>query len=91
MSKLESDIEQADRDSAKANGWFVEKIQKTGRNGFPDRFYAKGGRVILIEWKKPGGRATPQQKRRHGELREAGVEVYVVDSIEHAKRIRGDV
>ena len=87
---LEKHIERADRDAARKAGWFVEKIRLTGRNGFPDRFYAKGGRVILIEWKKPGQKPTEQQLIRHAELRLAGVEVHVCDNLEDAKRIRGD-
>ena len=90
MAKREADIEQADRDAAKAAGWFVEKIMKTGRNGFPDRFYAKGGRVLLIEWKKPGKKPTEQQLLRHKQLRAAGVEVHVCDNLADARRIRGD-
>jgi hypothetical protein len=92
----ESDIEQKDRDAAKRDGWFVEKIMRTGRDGFPDRFYAKGGRIILMEWKKPpsgkkpGGRLSAQQERRIAELRAAGVEVHVVDNLADARAIRGD-
>ncbi len=86
----EADIEQADRKAARAAGWFVEKVMKTGRNGFPDRFYAKAGRVILIEWKKPGGVVSAQQRLRHDELRAAGVEVHVCDNLADARRIRGD-
>lgn len=98
---LEGTIEKADRAIAKAAGWFVEKVMKCGRNGFPDRFYARAkpqdvcpccrrGRVLLIEWKRPGGVVSEQQKLRHAELRKAGVEVHVVDNVEDAKRIRGD-
>lgn len=86
----ESDIEQKHRRDAEANGWFVEKIMRTSRNGFPDRFYAKNGRVVLIEWKKPGGRLSKQQELRHAELRAAGVEVYTVDNVDEANRRLGD-
>lgn len=84
----ESALERKDRGRAKADGWFVEKVMKTGRNGFPDRFYAKGGRVVLMEWKRPGGVLSPQQELRIAELRAAGVEVYVVDNLEDAAAIR---
>lgn len=87
----ESSIEQKDRDAARKAGWVVAKIMRASPNGFPDRFYAKDGRVLLIEWKKPGGRLSEQQKHRHAELRAAGVEVHVVDNAEDARRIRGDV
>lgn len=86
----ESAIEQKDRDAARKAGWVVVKVMRASPNGFPDRFYAKGGRVILVEWKKPGGVLSEQQKHRHTELRAAGVEVHVVDNLDDARRIRGD-
>jgi Casjensviridae endonuclease len=80
--QLETEIEQKHADLARANGWFVEKIMRTGRGGFPDRLYAKAGRVVLVEWKRPGkNRTTKQQLLRHKELRDAGVEVHIVYSI----------
>lgn len=98
----EADIERKDSRAARAVGWFVEKIMRCGRNGFPDRFYARArpedvcphcgrGRVILMEWKDPDdGEVSAQQRHRHTELRAAGVEVHVVDNLEDARRIRGD-
>ncbi len=97
---LESTIERAHRKIAMAAGWFVDKIMRTSMNSFPDRFYANGhpryrcrtcnrGRVVLIEWKKPGKHATAQQKLRHKQLRNAGIEVYVVDNVADANRILG--
>jgi hypothetical protein len=87
--QLESDIERRHRQVAMMAGWFVEKIEKTSRGGFPDRFYARGGRVVLVEWKRPGGRLSAQQQLRHQELRAAGVEVHVVYTIEEANRVLG--
>jgi hypothetical protein len=101
---LEADVEGKDRKLARAAGWFVEKIMKAGRDGFPDRFYARAreqdicphcmrGRIILIEWKRPGradNGTSDIQDIRIAELRAAGVEVHVVDSLEEAIRIRGD-
>jgi len=86
---LETHIEQQHRQAAMNAGWFVEKIMRTGRNGFPDRFYAKAGRVVLMEWKRPGGRASKQQEIRIAQLRAAGVEVHVVRSVVEANRILG--
>ncbi len=95
----ESTLERQDRLLAKAAGWFVEKIMKCGRNGFPDRFYArarpedicprcKRGRAVLMEWKRPGGVVSAQQEQRIAELRAAGVEVHVVDNLADAEAIR---
>lgn len=95
----EGKLEDRDRTLAKAAGWFVEKIMRAARKGFPDRFYARAreedvckvcgrGRVMLIEWKTPDGRLDENQKIRISELRAAGVEVHVVNSIEEAQRIR---
>jgi hypothetical protein len=85
--QLEVELEEKHRELAKANGWLVEKIIRTGRNGFPDRFYAKAGRVVLIEWKRPRRRVGKQQYLRHAELRAAGVEVYVVHSLSEAELV----
>ena len=85
--QTEAEIESKHRDRARQQGWVVEKIEKTGRGGFPDRFYAKGGRVVLMEWKRPGGRVGKQQLLRHQELRDAGVEVHIVYSITAAEVI----
>lgn len=85
--QLETEIERAHREDAIAAGWMVEKIIRTGRSGFPDRFYARDGRIVFLEWKRPGGRVGKQQLLRHRELRKAGVEVYVVYSVDEADAI----
>jgi hypothetical protein len=86
-AQLEAEIEQKHCKLAKDAGWVVEKIMRTGRGGFPDRFYAREGRVVLIEWKKPKGRVSAQQLLRHRELRNAGVEVHVVYSLAQAELV----
>ncbi len=98
MPGPEATVERKDRERRTAAGWFVDKIMKTARNGFPDRFYARAqpedvcpccgrGRVVLIEWKRPGGRPRGQQDKRIAELRAAGVEVYVLDNLEDADAV----
>jgi hypothetical protein len=54
-AQLEVEIEEKHCKLARKAGWVVDKIMKTGRGGFPDRFYAREGRVVLIEFKKPKG------------------------------------
>lgn len=84
---LEREVERPAHEYAKSRGWLADKIMRTGRRGFPDHFFARAGRIVLIEFKRPGEDATTQQKKRHRELREHGVEVHVVDNLDDAKRI----
>lgn len=83
----EADIERAACHYAEARGWFQIKIMRASKNGFPDRFYARGGRVVLVEYKAPGEKPGAQQLRRHAELRAAGVEVHVIDNLEDARAL----
>ena len=66
-------------------GWICEKVISQSRKGWPDRFCAKDGRVVLVELKAPGKRPGPQQEKRHRELRAAGLEVAWFDNLEAAK------
>lgn len=84
---LESELERDHRSRAIEAGWMVVKIMRASPNGFPDRLYLRDGRYVLIEWKRPGKPATPQQIKRHKEIRAHGGEVYVVDNVVEANRI----
>lgn len=81
----ESAIEKKGCFDAEADGWLTRKLQWIGRVGAPDRFMAKKGRVVLVEFKAPGQLARAEQLREHARLREAGVEVYVIDSLEELR------
>lgn len=83
----ETEVEGPARDYAKSRGWYADKIMRTGRKGFPDHFFARKGRIILMEFKRPGEVPEPHQLKRHRELRCYGVEVFVVDSLEVAREI----
>jgi hypothetical protein len=55
--------------------------------GFPDRtVLIPGGKVIFIEFKKPGGRASPQQLKWLATLKGFGFETLLTDNLEEAKR-----
>lgn len=57
-------------------------------SGLPDYIiWLRGGRPILIEFKRPGGKPTPLQLTTHKQLKELGYEVYVIDSVEEGKRL----
>ena len=85
----ESAIEGKVCHDAEAEGWFQRKLSWIGRTGAPDRFFAKEGRVVLIEFKAPGEVPRADQVREHKRLRAAGVEVHVVDNVADGHRVLG--
>lgn len=84
---LERDIERPAHEFAKSRGWMAEKIMRTGRRGFPDHLFIRDGVTIYIEFKRPGELPSPQQLRRHAEMRKHGASVFVVDSLDEAMRL----
>lgn len=79
------DIERPLFEYARKRGWLCEKVISLSRRGWPDRFFARAGRIVLCELKAPGEEPTAQQLKRHRELREKGVEVVWFDNLEAAK------
>lgn len=88
-TKREIQIERDSCDYGEARGWFEVKLEKCSKDGMPDRLLSRRPEgVILIEFKRPDdGELSDAQIRRHKELRDHGVTVYVVDSLEQAKKI----
>lgn len=85
MAALESDIEQEAMRYAVRRGWYEIKIEKASRNGFPDRFLASRGRVILIEFKRSAKEELSRLQAKERRALEAhGVEVHRVDTLEQA-------
>lgn len=72
---------------AENQGWFCRKIVWPGHKGAPDHVFIKDGRTVWIEFKKPGGEARVLQKRKHEEMRRAGAEVHVVDTVAAGMRV----
>lgn len=85
--KRESEIEKKGCEIAALCGWKEWKVVSPSSRGFPDRFYARNGVVVLVEWKRPGESPTAQQQLRHAELRSVGVRVEVIDSLEAARAV----
>lgn len=81
-SKIQAEIKQY----LKKMGWLVLKIIQLSENGFPDLYSFKEGRTIWWEVKRPGQLASPLQLLRIQMLRDAGMESYVVDSLESVKK-----
>lgn len=83
----EAVIEKHLKDRARRAGGLCRKLRWIGRSGAPDRFlslpagHAKAG-IWLAELKRPGKDAEEHQAREHERLREAGVRVVVLASLE---------
>lgn len=86
---IESPIEEWACQQAEAAGWLVRKLNWVGRRSACDRFFAKDGRVVLLEFKRPGEEPTQVQAREMTRLANAGVEVHAVDNPLAALRILG--
>ncbi len=84
---LEWSIEAIVVDHAEKNGWFFRKVGWTGRKGCPDRFFAKDGRVVFVEFKRKGKEPNGLQIKEIERMRAAGVEVHVIDDIEVGKAL----
>lgn len=90
MPGPEATIERQLCREAKAAGWKVYKLVFVNVRGAPDRWFGKDGSSVLIEFKDLGEEATPQQLRRHRELREYfGIETHVCDTLDGARRVLG--
>lgn len=95
MTSYRLDLEQAEREIADierplrtfvmSRGWLYEKVVSNSRKGWPDRFLARRGRIVLCELKAPGKEPGAQQLKRHAELRDYGVEVVWFNDLEKAK------
>lgn len=81
----ESYIERKSCAIAKAAGWLVYKFSSPNQKGVPDRIFIRAGRVVFAEFKAPGKQPTPLQARQIEKLREQGMEVHVIDSVEDAR------
>jgi hypothetical protein len=86
----EAIVERTICDEARDAGWKVRKVAFLDIRGCPDRFFGRGGRAIIIEFKRGGKEPTRQQWKRIAELRDDfGWEVYVCDNIAHGRAILG--
>ena len=85
---IEIDVETAVCDYGEETGWHVRKIVYPSRRGAPDRHFYKGGRLVIMEFKRPkGGVLSGNQNREHKRLAAAGFPVHIVRSFEHGKAL----
>ncbi len=83
----EKSIETYGKKVAESLGAWVIKLAMLGGRGWPDHTIFLQGRVVFIEYKRPGGKFQPGQKAIHRKLARYGFEVHVVDSKDQVARI----
>ena len=67
----------------KEAGGTTRKLRWLCRNGAPDRVVMfKGGTLVFVEVKRPGGRVRLEQKLEHDDLRAMGQQVMIVETLE---------
>lgn len=77
---IERDVERRLCALARRHGGVALKWTSPGTMGVPDRLvFLPGGRLYLVEVKRPGGRPRESQKAIHKRLGRLGWPVYVVD------------
>lgn len=80
---LESTLEKRFVKRVKELGGTAMKWVSPNLAGVPDRIvFLPGGRVVLVEMKRPGGRTTALQDHVHGLLRALGQDVRVISTKE---------
>jgi hypothetical protein len=74
---------------AKDLGVLTIKLNVRGQRGVPDRLFLNDGRVLFLEFKRPGSVPTLIQRYQLNTLRAHGFDAAVTDDIEQAKRLIG--
>lgn len=85
---LESEIKRRCAKALESWGWEVVHIIQTNKNGWPDTEAGRAGRLVYIEFKRPGKNPEPLQEYRHTKLRNQGFEVLIVKSLEDIQHLR---
>lgn len=80
------DVEQPAIEYAKSRGWWHIKVTSPTRRAMPDDLFVRNGVYLWIEFKAPGEEPTPQQHKRHRDMRAEGMDVRWTNDLEEAKR-----
>lgn len=86
-TQKEADLQSDIIDFAHVRRWFCQKTEFRGRTGGPDLVCIRGGRTIWIEVKRENEEARRKQEVVARDMRAHGAEVFVIDSMEDARRI----
>ena len=80
--ELESKIQNKIIKNLEKEGYFVLKLIKCNKNGYPDLIAVKENETIFIEVKRPNGKLSELQKVRIQELRSKNINVKVWENYE---------
>ena len=83
----ESYIEKKCTKFAKEKGWDGFKLKIPNHRGANDRFYVNDGKIIFVEYKIPGQKPKPLQRRFHEKLKKQKMKTFVIDNIEDGKKL----
>ena len=90
MKILEKHVEDALVKRVKALGGTAEKFTSPARRSVPDRLVTlPNGKIVFVELKAPGKKATPKQTLDHDRRRTLGCDVRVIDTVEAANAFTG--
>ena len=64
------------------------KVNPLWAAGWQDRiFFVPGGKILIIEFKRPGGKASPLQVERHKKLIALGYDHHVIEDKDEGKAL----
>ena len=88
----EKSLERRLAQAVKKSGGLALKFVSPGTAGVPDRLVLlPEGKISFVEMKAPGKKPGPLQRLRHGQLRDLGFRVYVVDSEEGIREVLEEI
>lgn len=81
----ESDIELDGVEYGEKRAWAVYKWATPGSTGTLDRLFLNKGIAFAIEYKAPGKKATPKQRKEAERLKSKGIVCRCIDNIEDSR------
>lgn len=84
----ERDVEQALTRAVARHGGLAWKFVSPGTAGVPDRIVLlPGGKTGFVELKAPGKKPRPLQEHRMSQIRDLGIPVFVIDSMDQIEGV----
>ena len=88
----EKQVESRLRKRVREIGGLALKFVSPGYSGVPDRLvFLPGGRIFLVELKKPGEKLTPLQTSMSHKFIKLGFTYYVIDSYEKVEEMINEI